>query len=80
MSTVLDNQVADYAGKGWTVESRTESQVILTKKSRIGWFWNIILTFVTCGFWLIVVAYRLINRKEGRIILTADEAGNVRRR
>lgn len=79
MSTNLDNHVRSYAHKGFTVESRTDTQAVLTKKQTIGWFWNIILSFVTCGLWLLVVLYRLINRKHDRIILTMDENGSVRK-
>ena len=73
----LDAQVAQYVAKGFAVESRTESQAVLVKRSRIGLFWNVLLTVVTGGLWLIVIAYRLINRKSSRVVLTAREDGRT---
>lgn len=68
---MLDQKVAEYVGRGWAVESRSEGQAVMTKKSRIGWFWNIILSVVTGGLWLLVVLYKVINRKVERVVLTA---------
>ncbi|WP_143320104.1 hypothetical protein [Cellulomonas iranensis] len=74
----LDAEVARLVGKGYAVESRTESQAVLVRKRRIGLFWNVVLSFITVGFWLIVIAYRLINRKSDRVVLTVVN-GRVQR-
>jgi hypothetical protein len=68
---MLDQAVAQNVGKGWAIESRTETQVVLTRKARIGWFWNILLSVITGGLWLIVVFFKLVNRKVERKVLTA---------
>lgn len=68
---MLDQKVAAYVAKGWAVESRTETQAVMSRKSRIGWFWNIVLTVLTGGLWLLVVLYRVVNRKVERVVLTA---------
>ena len=67
----MDQAVAQYVNKGWAVESRTDTQVVLTKKARIGWFWNTILSIFTGGIWLLVVLYKVVNRKVERKVLTA---------
>ena len=67
----MDQIVAEHVNKGWAIESRTETQAVVTKKSRIGWFWIITLTVLTGGLWLIVVLYKVINRKVDRKVLTA---------
>ena len=67
----MDQAVAQYVNKGWAVESRTDTQVVLTKKARIGWFWNIVLSVCTGGLWLLVVLYKVINRKVERKVITA---------
>ncbi|MDQ0735319.1 hypothetical protein [Arthrobacter agilis] len=71
----LDAAVADYVRRGYAVESRTNTQAVMAKKRRIGWFWNILLSIVTGGLWLIVVIVRLINRKVDRVVLNADPTG-----
>ncbi len=67
----LDGAVAQYVSNGWSVESRTETQAVVSRKSRIGWFWNTILSIFTGGIWLIVVLYKVLNRKVVRKVLTA---------
>lgn len=74
----LDKRVAKLSSQGYAIESRTPTQVVLAKKSRIGWFWNVVLALVTAGLWLIYVAYRLINRKSDRIVLTVTPTGKIK--
>lgn len=68
---MLDQKVAEYVAKGYAVESRTESQAVMTKRARIGWWWNIVLSVLTGGIWLLVVLYKVLNRKTERVVLTA---------
>jgi hypothetical protein len=75
---MLDQAVAKHVADGWSVESRTDTQAVLTRKKRIGWFWNIVLSVLTGGLWLVVVFFNLVNRKVERKVLTADAVGNVR--
>ena len=67
----LDAAVAQHVNNGWSVESRTETQAVVTKRTRIGWFINTVLTLLTGGLWLLVVLYKVINRKVERKVLTA---------
>ena len=66
---MLDQAVAKYVAQGWAVESRTDSQAVVSRKARIGWFWNIALSVLTGGLWLIVVLYKVVNRKVERKVL-----------
>lgn len=74
---MLDQAVAQYVNDGWTIESRTDTQAVMARKARIGWFWNILLSVLTGGLWLIVVFFKLVNRKVERRVLTADASGNL---
>lgn len=73
----MDQAVEKYVSRGYGVESRTESQVVMSKKATIGWFWNLLFTIITAGLWLLVVLYRLINRKTYRVVLTIDPDGRL---
>jgi hypothetical protein len=73
----LNSEVAKYVARGYAVESSAPGQVILSKKARIGVFWNIVLSILTGGLWLVVVAFKLINRKTSRVALTVNENGQV---
>jgi hypothetical protein len=74
---VLNAEVSRRAQDGWSVASVTGSQAILQRKKRIGWFWNIVLTLVTGGLWLIVVIVRLVNRKIETLTITVREDGQL---
>ena len=76
----LNAEVARYTGKGYGVESSTPGQVVLAKKRRVGLFWNVVLSIITGGLWLIVVLYRVLNRKHDRVVLYVDASGAVKRR
>jgi hypothetical protein len=76
-SSALNAEIARYASQGWTVSSVTDGQAVLQRKKRIGWFWNLLLTLLTGGIWLIVVIVRLVNRKTETLILAADSEGRV---
>lgn len=76
----LNAEAARYIAKGYAVEAATPGQVVLVKKRRIGLFWNVVLSVITAGVWLIVVAYRVINRKADRVVLYVDANGTVKRR
>ncbi|WP_167045617.1 hypothetical protein [Salinibacterium sp. ZJ454] len=75
---ILNAEIARYAARGWQVQSITTDQAVLSKNKRIGWFWNIVLTFFTFGLWMIVVIARLINRKRIAILVTVGPSGTVR--
>jgi len=77
LTAILNAEVARYAARGWTVSSVQGQQAVLQRKKRIGWFWNLILTLVTAGLWLIVVIIRVVNRKIESLILTVDGYGRV---
>ncbi|MFN3865932.1 MAG: hypothetical protein ACK4MD_04370 [Demequina sp.] len=78
-NAAMDAEVARYVARGYGVESRTRSQVVLVRTRRMGWFWNSILVLVTGGLWLIYVVYRLANRKVDRVVLTSSGRGSFRR-
>lgn len=73
----MDEAVAAYVRKGWAIESRSDTQVVLAKRKKIGLFWNAVLSVGTGGLWLIVIAYRLVNRKSYRVTLTLQPDGSV---
>ncbi len=74
---LLNAEVARWASKGWTVASVSGDQAIVQRPKRIGWFWNLVLTLLTAGLWLIVVIVRVVNRKIETRVITVDAAGNV---
>lgn len=77
LTAVLNAEVARYAARGWTVSSVQGQQAVLQRQKRIGWFWNLILTLVTGGLWLIVVIIRVVNRKVESLIVTVDAYGRI---
>lgn len=76
-AAVLNAEVARYANQGWEVSSVSAGQGVLQRKKRIGWFWNLILTILTGGLWLIVIIIRVVNRKIETRIVRVDAYGRV---
>jgi len=76
---ILQTEVAKAVRQGYSVQSVGAGQAVLTKTKRIGFFWNLILTLVTVGIWLIWIIYRALNRKRSTLIITVDAFGKVRR-
>ncbi len=68
-----------FGADGWTVQTVSSGQAVLSKVRRMGWFWNTIGVLITAGFWLIYVIYRALNRKRDTLIITVDAYGQVRR-
>lgn len=77
-SAALDAEVARQLGKGWMLQSRTESQAVLVRTKKMGLFWNVVLTILTGGIWLIVIVIRMFNRKSKVRTITVDLNGKVR--
>jgi hypothetical protein len=77
LTAVLNAEVARYAARGWSVSSVQGQQAVLQRQKRIGWFWNLILTLITGGLWLIVVIIRVVNRKIESLIVTVDAYGRI---
>lgn len=77
---VLNEEVAKYVSRGYTVQSVGAGQAVLSKNKRIGWFWNTLLVLLTAGLWLIYVIYKALNRKQSTVIVTVDAYGKVSRR
>ncbi|AQX78796.1 hypothetical protein BWO91_01220 [Plantibacter flavus] len=77
LTAVLNAEVARYAARGWTVSSVQGQQAVLQRQKRIGWFWNLILTLLLGGLWLIVVIIRVVNRKVESLIVTVDAYGRI---
>ena len=77
---ILNREVARLVSMGWAAESVTQTQAVLFKARRIGWFWNLIFTLVTGGFWAIIWIIRILVNKGKRIVLFVDEFGNIEKR
>jgi len=77
---ILNVEVARYAAKGWTVNSVAGSQAVLSRKKKIGFMWNALLSLVTGGLWLIVVLVKVVNRKVENLVISVDTSGRVSKR
>ena len=79
-TATLDREIAKASREGWSVTSVTPgTQAILQRKKRVGWFWVTVLSILTIGIFLIIIALRVINRKMETLIITVDDNGKVRR-
>lgn len=76
---ILQIEIRKHVGRGYTVQSVSGTQAVLSKKKKIRLVTHIILSLLTVGFWLIIPLIQIINRKQSTILLSVDPFGNVRK-
>jgi hypothetical protein len=74
---ILNREIYNSGQAGWTVQSLSNTQAVIVRNKKIGWFWNTILVLITSGLWLIPVAYWVINRKQETRLITVNDEGMV---
>ncbi len=73
----LDRAVARYVLHGYTETFNDGHQAVVVKRQRVNVPLNLALTIITGGFWLVVLALRLLNWPTDRAVLTVDSAGEL---
>lgn len=76
---ILQREIARYVGKGYQVQSSTQTQAVLSKKKRIRLVTHILIAVLTFGVWLLVPLWQIVNRKQITISIYVDEFGSVKR-
>jgi hypothetical protein len=74
---ILQNEIRDYVSRGYSVQSVTSTQAVLSKRKKVKVITHLFLAFVTVGFWLIIPLIQIINRKQYTVILTVDSFGKL---
>lgn len=77
---ILNTEVATWARKGWTVNSVSGAQAVLSRNKKLSFWWNLLFAVLTGGIWLVVVFYKLANRKMQSLVINVDARGKVTRR
>jgi hypothetical protein len=79
-SEILEAEVARMVNSGWVAESVTQTQAVLFKARRVGWFWHLVATLITSGLWAIVWIILVLKNKGDRIVIYVDNTGIIRKR
>jgi hypothetical protein len=74
---VLERAVDAYVQEGYKLESLSSWQAVVTRRQRVRVGVNVLLTVITAGFWLLILALRLLNWPVDRAVLTIDADGNL---
>lgn len=74
---VLERAVDAYVQEGYTLESLSSWQAVVTRRQRVRIGVNLALTIVTAGFWLVILALRLLNWPVDRAVLSVDAHGRL---
>lgn len=74
----LGARMAILAKDGWRVESQTDFQAVLVKGRRPNHLLHLVLSVLTLGLWLIVWAALAILGGEKRMVLSVDQAGELK--
>ena len=73
----LERATTAYVQEGYKLDSLTSWQAVLSRRQRVRIGVNLVLTLLTAGFWLIILALRLLNWPMDRVVLTIDEHGKL---
>jgi hypothetical protein len=77
---VIDAEVAKAVRDGWTVQSVSSAQAVLTKARRLSFWRNLIGLVLTGGLWVIYIIWRLANRRKAKtLVVSVDAYGRVTR-
>ncbi len=72
---ILDRAVTKYVQHGYRVRSNTGRQAVVAKRQPVNVLLNTVLAILTGGFWLILLAIRLLNWPTDVVVLSVDESG-----
>ena len=75
--SILDRAVTKYVQHGYRVRSNTGRQAVVAKRQSVNVPLNAVLAILTGGFWLILLAIRLLNWPTDRVVLSVDESGEL---
>jgi hypothetical protein len=75
--SILDRAVTKYVQHGYTVRSNTGRQAVVAKRQSVNVPLNLVLAILTGGFWLILLAIRLLNWPTDLVVLSVDESGEL---
>ena len=74
---ILQREIAKYVGKGYQVQSSSQTQAVLSKKKKIRLITHLLIAVLTAGIWLLVPLWQLINRKQNTLTISVDASGTV---
>jgi hypothetical protein len=75
--SILDRAVTKYVQHGYSVRSNTGRQAVVAKRQAVNLPLNAVLAILTGGFWLILLAIRLLNWPTDLVVLSVDESGEL---
>jgi hypothetical protein len=74
---LLAQNIANYVGQGYRIESQSDTMAVLVVGKRVNHLLHFFVGIFTLGAWWIVWAIMAIAGGERRKMLTVDEYGNV---
>ncbi|MFI5495294.1 hypothetical protein [Actinoplanes sp. NPDC051859] len=78
-ASVLDVEVANHVRSGWAVESRSETMAVMVSGSRPNHVLHLLLTLLTCGFWVFIWLLVAATSRMSRVALVVNPDGTVAR-
>ena len=74
---ILARSLQVYSDQGWRIETRSEFQATVAKRTAFSDGLNVFLTIITFGLWKIVLEHTGGRTGVKRHTITVDELGNV---
>ncbi len=74
---LLDSSLQTYGEQGWRVETRSDFQATIAKRTAISYGLNVFMTIITLGLWKVVFVRSGGRRGLKRETITVDESGKI---
>lgn len=76
---ILQREIAAYLGRGFIVQSQTDTTAQLIKRKKFSFLWALLWT-LAFGIGLIIYIFWYMAKRDQSVYLSVDEAGRVSRR
>ncbi len=74
---ILARSLQVYSDQGWRIETRSEFQATVAKRTAFSYGLNVFLTIITFGLWKVVLVHTGGRTGVERHTITVDELGNI---
>ena len=74
---MLERSLQEYSAQGWRIETRSEFQATIAKRTAFSYGLNVFLTIITFGLWKVILVRTGGRSGVRRHTITVDEYGNI---
>ena len=74
---ILERSLQEYSAQGWRIETRSEFEATVAKRTAFSYGLNVFLTIITFGLWKVVLVRTGGRSGVKHHTISVDELGNI---